>query len=315
MSAVSDLQGNQTLAKGVTLSQIQPGGKEGPNNVVLNNDQPGGGIWSQHWYLGYPTDPWRVLIPDIRMARNQLWPMHWHDCWIALIILDGTCLVGDWWMSPGDVFIVPEGVEYGPILNGPKGSQQFEIYARDVPGWYSPEYHDHPTLSHLQVIKNGRPARFNVPARFKARPEGSEGNYGNQTTPLAGLRGVKTGHLVGSQRFDLGEPGDPGRGVLIDSRFAPGEEYPPHWHRDWRFLVVLQGSLEIGGPEITKNDVVVIEPGNQVPSLKVGSDGAHLLEVARTAAAVPRIFLDKYRTDPHYKELLRQSTDNVFESV
>jgi hypothetical protein len=310
MSSVSAMPVKETLSKGVILSRIQPGGKDGPDNVVLDGDQLCGTVWTDRWNLGYSSDSWRLMIPDIRMARNQLWPMHWHDCWIAVIVLDGACMIGDWWMAPGDVLISPPGVEYGPVLNGPKGCQMFEMFARDVlgPGGYSQEYHDHPTLRYLQTT-NGQPARF------KDRPKGAEAHRGNQTTPLSGQPKLKTGHLVGDQRFDLGEPDDPERGVILDTVLQPGDDYPPHWYKDWRFVMVLEGSLDLAGHVIEKNAVMVIEPMSEVPPFTVGADGAHLLEVARTAGGVSRTYLEKYRTDASYHELFARTENHAFESA
>ena len=103
------------------------------------------------------------------MPPNQYWPLHWHDSWIAIVVLDGSCLVGDWWMQPGDVLVSGASVEYGPLVNGPKGCQLFEIFAREVGalGGYASEYHDHPTLHAAGTMTGGTP-------RFLPRPSGSE---------------------------------------------------------------------------------------------------------------------------------------------
>src|SRR6185369_6273351 len=132
------------LSPGITLDRIQPGGRFGPNGEV-RWETPGGQVWMDTFTLGNPDDDFQLTIPEIRMPANQYWPLHWHDCWIAVIVIEGTCMVGDWWMEPGDVMITAPGVEYGPLLNGPSGCQLFEIFAQDhlSPGGYSPEYHDH----------------------------------------------------------------------------------------------------------------------------------------------------------------------------
>src|SRR5437016_1943193 len=82
-------------------------------------DGPGGQTWMDYVMLGAASDPFQLLVPDIRMPPNQYWPLHWHDCWIAVVIMDGTCLIGDWWMRPGDVLVSAPGIEYGPLVSGP----------------------------------------------------------------------------------------------------------------------------------------------------------------------------------------------------
>jgi quercetin dioxygenase-like cupin family protein len=286
MVMTADAKQERTLSPGVTLSRIQPGGKDGPNGEVLNGEQLCGNVWVDQWSLGRPEDPWRLSIPDIRMARNQFWPMHWHDCWIAVIVLDGTVLIGDWWMNPGDVLISPAGIEYGPVLNGPRGCQLLEIFAQDIlsGGGYAPEFHDHPTLSYLQNQKSG------AAANFAPRPNGSGQNAGSQTTPLKAVQGLSTGTLSGNgQTFDLGEAGDPQRGVVIDSSLRAGETVPEHSHKDWRGFIVMAGSMTIGDQEVTKDDVVVIEPDARVGTFVAGANGVQLLEFARTAAGVATV--------------------------
>ncbi|HZS13254.1 MAG TPA: hypothetical protein VFC09_01520 [Candidatus Dormibacteraeota bacterium] len=297
------------VASGLTLERLAPGGKDGPDNVVRDSDQLCGGLWGQQWSLGRAEDPWRMQIPDIRMARNQFWPMHWHDCWIAVIVIDGSVLIGDWWMNPGDVLISPARVEYGPVLNGPKGCQLLEVFAQDVlsGGGYGPEFHDHPTLAHLQTAKSGKAANF-LP-----RPAGSEHNLGNQTTPLAGVAGVRTGKLQGGQRWDLGEAADPGRGVMLDTRLPASVSIPAHHHRDWRALLLWNGSMRIGDVELTKDDLLIVEPGAEVPAAVTGAYGVHMTEFARTAAAVPTVFRGGDRESAGYREGIAATVDAEFE--
>jgi hypothetical protein len=87
-------------------------------------------VWLQSWRLGTDADDFQLDVPDIRMPPNQYWPMHWHGCWIAVVVLDGQCLIGDWWMQPGDVLVSPADLEYGPVVSGPEGTQLFEIFAK-----------------------------------------------------------------------------------------------------------------------------------------------------------------------------------------
>jgi hypothetical protein len=308
MVMMPDAPTARLLSTGVTLDRLLPGGKDGPDGIVLNSDQPGGGVFSEMFYVGGFDDPWRLGIPDIRMAANQLWPMHWHDCWIAVVLLDGTCMVGDWWMRRGDVLITPAKVEYGPLLNGPGGCQMLEVFAQDTfsAGGYAHEYHDHPTLSYLQRMKGGE-------AQFLPRPRVSEGNAGSQTTPLKAVPGVVTGKLAGGQRFDLGEPNDPERGVMLDSVVPAGVVIPSHHHRDWRGVLIWEGSMRVGDEELTKDDLLIIEPDVKVDEFETGPRGVHLLEFAKTAAAVPVVFDEEDRRDPTYQGGLAAISDPVFE--
>ena len=192
-------------------------------------------------------------------------------------------MVGDWWMTAGDVLVSAAGVEYGPLVNGPKGCQLFEIFAREIGanGGYAPEYHDHPTLHAPGSITGSTP-------RFLPRPSGSERNAGNQTLPIDGTSGLTKGRLGTGQRWDLGEPNDPDRGVLLDRFLRPGEGEPEGSYDDWHALFVLGGTIAMSGHQLVKDDVVLIEPGVRVCGFDAGPEGAHLLEVVRTAAGVER---------------------------
>src|ERR1700712_4153694 len=84
---------NDELAPGVRLQAMQPGGRKGPNDSVLRT-VPGGAVWTQSFGLGDENDDFTMSIPDIRMPPNQIWPLHWHDCWIAVVVVDGSCIAG-----------------------------------------------------------------------------------------------------------------------------------------------------------------------------------------------------------------------------
>ena len=271
----------ETLAPGVTRSRLEPGGKDGPHNIVRDSDQPGGCTWTEMWLLGTLADEWRMLIPDIRMAANQFWPLHWHDCWTAVVILDGSLLMGDWWMERGDVLIAEPGVEYGPLLNGPKGCELLEIFARDVlsPGGYGDEYRDHPTLVYLQGIEN---------IAFAPRPPAIVENGRRQVVPVDGTAGLHKGRLDGSAYWDLGESDDRERGVVFDRKLSPGTTLPSTSVSDWRATLVLDGSMTVGDAPFVANDFLIVEPDAKVSAVTAGPDGAHLLELARTAAALTR---------------------------
>jgi hypothetical protein len=146
-----------------------------------------------------------------------------------------------------------------------------------------------------------------------ARTPENQRNAGNQTLPIDGVKGLTKGHLKGGQRWDLGEPNNPGRGVLLDTRLQPGENYPPRWHQEWRALLVMDGSMKVGETKISKNDMVIVEPNIEFGPFEPGPQGVHLLEVTRTAAAAACVYREKYRNDPRYKALLARSPDTLFE--
>jgi len=184
-----------------------------------------------------------------------------------------------------------------------------EVFARDTlaAGGYAPEYHDHPTLTYLQGLKSW------APAQFLPRPKVSEGNAGSQMTPLATLPGVVNASLKGGQRFELGEAEDPERGVLLDTVLPPGVVIPPHHHRDWRGVLIWEGSIRVGNKVLTKDDLLIIEPDAEVGKFETGSEGVHLLEFAKTAAAVPVVFREADRNDPAYRDGLVATPDAIFE--
>lgn len=272
---------SEVVAPGIVRSRLEPGGKDGPDDVVRESQQIGGGCWSQIFTLGRLEDDWRYLIPDIRMAANQIWPLHWHDCWTAVVVLEGSLLMGDWQMGPGDVLIAEPGVEYGLLLIGPEGCELLEVFARDIlsPGGYGEEYRDHPTLVHVKGLED---------TDFFSRPPASTENLSRQVVPVEGTPGLSRGRLDGRAYWDLGDPGDPERGAIFDRELAAGQEVPAHSVADWRGFLVLDGALTMGATNLARNDLVLVEPDAKVPPVLAGGGGAHLLEFARTAASVIR---------------------------
>jgi hypothetical protein len=117
------------------------------------------------------------------------------------------------------------------------------------------------------------------------RPSGSERNAGNQIVSCEGTPGLTKCHLDGDGCWDLGDPGDPERGVLLDHRLAAGTTRAATSYGDWSCMLVLDGSLTVDGAELATNDLLIVEPGAGVPALTAGATGVHLLEAARTAAA------------------------------
>jgi hypothetical protein len=88
---------------------------------------------------------------------------------------------------------------------------------------------------------------------------------------------------------------------------------PSHRHRDWRGVLIWDGSVRVGNDELTKDDVLVIEPSAKVPEFETGPQGVHLLEFAETTAGVPVVFDEVDRQDPAYDGGLAAISDPVFE--
>ena len=268
----------ESLGEGLWLDRIQPGGRDGPDRIV-RSPWPGGRVWTDMFHFGKPEDPFMMTVPDIRLPANQYWPLHWHDCWIAVVVLEGTCLIGDWWMEPGDIMITAPGLEYGPLVIGPDGCQMFEIFAQLhlCGGGYSPEDRDHPTLV------GGDHA-------FKERSALNKRNDGRSSLPCDGVEGLIKTRLAAGARWDLGDAGDPDRGIMGHTVVAPGEAVAAHHYGDWHGLFVLKGSLRLGDRELGANAVVIAEPGAVLPAIAGGPDGAEVFEVARTTAGWERLW-------------------------
>jgi hypothetical protein len=267
------------IAAGVMLDRIQPGGKRGPDDVVLS-PKPGGFVYNDYFLLGSKEDEFQMNVPDIRMPPNQIWPLHWHGCWIAVLVLDGTLLVGDWWMNPGDMLISAAELEYGPVVSGPEGCQIFEIFAKNhiAQGGYAPEYRDHPTLQGWEH-------------NFAERSALNQRNRGHQVLPNSGVEGLTMTHLEESKIWDLGDPSDANRGLMKDTRLAAGERRSAHRYADWHGIFVLDGSMRVGDRQLQRNDVLIIKPGAYVETWEGGSGGAHLFEVSRIAKGMAPAFV------------------------
>jgi hypothetical protein len=264
----------ERLAPGVTFRRLYPGALSGPNGETAH-DIPGGQQWSESIMLGAEGDAVVMCVPDIRLPPNQIVPMHWHDCWTVVVVIDGKCLVGDWYMQPGDVFVAAPSVEYGPLLAGPMGCRLLEIFG-DLslsPGGYGLEYRDHPTMRGGNHV-------------FKPREGVNLRNEGRSSLPVEGTSGMWKARLEPGWYQDLGEAGDPDRGVVRDTRLAAGETTAPRTAGDWYGFLVVDGSLEAAGRRLGRDDVLTVEPGATLPSLTAGAEGAQLLELARTARAI-----------------------------
>jgi hypothetical protein len=264
----------EPIAPGVSLRRLYPGGMKGPNGET-GNDIPGGQTWSEIVMLGNELDDFIYAMPDIRMPPNQIWPMHWHDCWTVVVIVEGKCQIGDWYMQPGDVFVAAPSIEYGPLLIGPMGCRLLEIFGDLAlsPGGYGPEYRDHPTL------------RYGNHA-FKPRKGGNKRNEGHSSVPLTDGDGMWQSRLAPNWSWNLGDPDDPDRGVVRDTRLAAGESIAATERGDWYAALVLAGAIEVSGKTLVRDDVLVAERGAAIPKIVGGKDGVQLLENFRTARGV-----------------------------
>lgn len=261
----------EPIAPGVTLRRLYPGGMKGPNGETAI-DIPGGQTWSENFTLGSAEDDFIMLVPDIRLPPNQLWPLHWHDCWTVVVVIEGKCQIGDWYMEAGDVFVAAPSIEYGPLLIGPMGCRLLEIFG-DLAlssGGYSPEYRDHPTLrggSHV----------------FKPREGVNRRNEGHSSLALTDGDGMWKTRLEPGWTWNLGDADDPRRGVVRDTRLSAGAAIPAQARGDWYGALVLDGSVEVAGRTLVRDDVLIAERGAAVPAMAAGRDGVHLLEHFRTA--------------------------------
>ena len=264
----------EDLAPGVTWRRLYPGGMAGPDDVT-RNEIPGGQTWSEIVMLGSESDGRIMALPDIRLPPNQLWPLHWHDCWTVVVILEGGCTIGDWYMDVGDVFIAAPSIEYGPLLIGPRGCRLLEIFADLAlsPGGYSPEYRDHPTLRGGQHV-------------FKAREGVNKRNEGHSSLSLDGVEGIWKSRLEPGWLWVLGDANDPDSAVIRDTRLSGDETIGQTSRGDWYAALVLDGSVEVAGKTLVRDDVILAERGATVPDCVAGPRGAHLLENFRSARAL-----------------------------
>ena len=264
----------EEIAPGILLRRLYPGGKAGPDNIVAN-DIPGGQTWSESIMLGDEIDSFQMLVPDIRMPPNQLWPMHWHDCWTVVIIVEGGCMIGDWYMGPGDAFVAAPSIEYGPLLVGPHGCRLLEIFG-DLslsPGGYGPEYHNHPTLRWGNHV-------------IKPREGVNKRNEGHSSLSLEGAEGMWKSRLAPGWSWELGDPADPDRGHVRFTQLAPGETIAACSRGDAYGALVLAGSFEAGGKNFAVDDVLIAARGSAIPAMRAGQDSTQVLEHFRTARAL-----------------------------
>lgn len=270
---------SEEILPGVLFGQFHPGGKEGPNGEV-GYPIPGGQAWTEYTLLGGRTDPFQMLIPDIRMPANQYWPLHWHDTWTVVLIIEGSCTVGDWQMQPGDIFITEPSLEYGPLLIGPKGCRLLEIFAQGQGGrgGYAPEYRDHPTLQGTDSV-------------FTERSTLNLRNAGRQILSLENIGGIVKTRLAPGERWVLGDPANSDSGFMCDTRLTPDETIRPHRYGDWHAMLVIGGAIEVAGRTIDVDGYLFIAPDSEVGEIKAGAQGAQLVELARTLRGAERQFI------------------------
>jgi hypothetical protein len=264
----------EQIAPGVTFRRLYPGGMAGPNQETTI-DIPGGQNWSESFSFGTEEDDFIMCVPEIRLPPNQFFPMHWHDCWTVVIVLEGKCLIGDWYMEVGDVFISAPSVEYGPLIPSPEGTRVLEIFG-DIslsPGGYSPEYRDHPTMIGGNHV-------------FKPREGINKRNDGHTMLRVDGTSGMWKARLEPGWSWDLGEADDPDRGIVRDGRLASSELRPARMAADATGFLVIDGSAEVLGRTMVRDDVLIVERGSEYPALKGGSEGVQLIEFSRTARGI-----------------------------
>ncbi len=264
----------EQVAPGVSLRTLYPGGKAGPDNIVAN-DIPGGQTWSESIILGNERDKFMMCIPDIRMPPNQIWPMHWHDCWTLVIVIEGNCLIGDWYMGAGDVFVAAPSIEYGPLLIGPKGCRLLEVFG-DLslsPGGYGPEYRDHPTLQGGNHV-------------IKPREGVNKRNEGHSSLSLEGTDGMWKTRLTPGHVWDLGGKDDPERPVVRYTVLKAGEAIAACTRGDDYAAQLIEGSGDVGGSSLAADGVLIAERGNAIPAMTAGKDGAGFIEYFRTTRAL-----------------------------
>jgi hypothetical protein len=193
----------------------------------------------------------------------------------VVVMLEGRCMIGDWYMDEGDVFVAAPSIEYGPLLVGPTGCRLLEVFADMAlsPGGYGPEYADHPTLKWGNHV-------------IKQRDGVNTRNEGHSMLPLDGTDGMWKTRLEPGWSWNLGDADDPNRTVMRDTRLTAGETMPETARGDWYAALVLDGSVEVGGKTLVKDDVLLAVRGSTVPEVKAGPEGAHLLEHFRTARAL-----------------------------
>lgn len=76
-------------------------------------------------------DPEADDIPAVALLYlppGHTLPRHTHGCHRMEIMLQGSLLMGERWLKPGDVWMSGPGEYYGPHVAGPTGSLSVEVF-------------------------------------------------------------------------------------------------------------------------------------------------------------------------------------------
>lgn len=106
----------------------------------------------QEWarfVLGGPDEPNAPQIWFIRLPPNYIVGRHLHHVHRLDVILEGSYTLDGVVRKAGDITVFPAGKMYGPIIHGPEGSLQMEIFADGSK--LQPIFEDAPPES---VVKN-----------------------------------------------------------------------------------------------------------------------------------------------------------------
>jgi hypothetical protein len=86
----------------------------------------------QEWVrfiLGAPDEPNAPQIWFIRLPPNHVTERHYHNVHRLDLLLDGSYTLEGVERKKGDITVFSAGKMYGPIVHGPEGSLQMEIFA------------------------------------------------------------------------------------------------------------------------------------------------------------------------------------------
>jgi len=111
-------------------------------------------------------------------------------------------------------------------------------------------------------------------------------NEGHSSLTVEGTEDMWKTRFEPRWRRDLGDADDPDRSVVGDRRLAPGEKIAACSRGDWYAALVLDGSVEVAGKTLVRDDVLIAERDSAIPEMVGGRDGVQLLEHFRTARAV-----------------------------
>jgi len=87
-----------------------------------------GQAWSR-FVLGGPEDASAPVIWFIRLPPNYVVGRHYHNVHRIDVVLEGSYTLDGVLRKAGDITVFPAGKMYGPIVHGPEGSVQMEIFA------------------------------------------------------------------------------------------------------------------------------------------------------------------------------------------